>query len=95
MGITSPQGIFLSIVFWSLFVSFSYFTYMELSKILARLEATKINMEKSLMVQINETVLVNVRTAKHRQEEAFGLFKKYWNNSSSVEHLVKYVRGKV
>ena len=46
MGITSPQGIFLSLVFWSLFICLTYFIYTESTRFLAKIEAKKFDLSK-------------------------------------------------
>lgn len=94
MGITSPQGIFLSLVFWSLFICLTYFTYTELNKFLAKIEARKLGASKldpSFIIN-NETLAASVNRV--RQWDAFGIIKRYWNNNSNVENLVNYVKGK-
>ena len=92
MGITSPLGIFLSLVFWSLFICFSYFSCTELSKLFAKIEARKFQLSQlgSRSRVDNETLL----ESNFRQLDAFGLFKTYWSNKSNVEVLMNYVKGR-
>lgn len=86
MGIISPKGFILSIIFWSLFLTFSYYVYLQVNNILVKLEMHKETLAKSLMVRINET------TSNGRQEEVLRLFKKYAKWNSSLEDLMKYVK---
>lgn len=86
MGIISPKGFILSIIFWSLFLTFSYYAYLEVNNNLAKLRVHKVTLAKSLMVQINETLF------NGRQEVALRLFKKYAKWNSSLEDLVKFVK---
>lgn len=75
MGITSPRGIFLSLLFWCLFICFTYFSYTELSKLLAKIEARKFDISKldPRLIIDNDTLLAS----KVRQWDALGLFKTY------------------
>lgn len=101
MGIVSPQGIFLSCLFWSLFISCTYFTYIEVSKILANIEARKLNSSRqhlNLVVQ-NGALELTVASKEKPQSvghkwDAFGIFKTYWNNNSYAGHFVKYFKDK-
>ena len=86
MGIISPKGFILAIIFWSLFLTFSYYAYLEVNNNLAKLQVHKVTLAKSLMVQINETLF------NGRQEEALRLIKKYAKWNSSLEDLVKFVK---
>ena len=86
MGIISPKGFILSIIFWGLFLTFSYYAYLEVNNNLAKLWVHKVTLAKSLMVQLNETLF------NGRQEEALRLFKKYEKWNSSLEDLVKFVK---
>ena len=101
MGIVSPQGIFLSFLFWSLFISFTYFTYIEVSKILANIEARKLNSSKlhpSVLLQ-NEALQTKAAGETPAQMsgskwDAFGFFKTYWNKNSYVGDFVSYLKDK-
>ena len=101
MGIVSPQGIALSFLFWSLFVSFTYFTYVEVSKILANVEARKLNTSRlnpSLMMQ-NEGLESTAASKEPPQVwgskwDAFGFFRTYWSKNSYVEDFMNYLKDK-
>ena len=87
MGITSPRGMFLSLVFWSLFICLTYFVYTESSRFLAKIEAKKFDISKL-------SKLGHLRSRKDNETfDALGLFKTYWN-SSTVEDLLHYVKSR-
>lgn len=94
MGVTSPQGIFLSLVFWSLFICFTYFTYTEANKFLAKIEASKLELSKLHPNLIINNDTLSAGMDRVRQWDAFGIFKRYWSNNSNVEGFVNYVKGK-
>lgn len=97
LGIVSPQGIFLSFVFWSLFISFTYYTYVEVSKILAKLEVRKLNVSRLHSSPITESYYVLTSIAGPSQTpkwDAVGFFKTYWNNNSYVGDFLKYLKDK-
>lgn len=93
MGITSPQGIFLSLVFWSLFICLTYFIYTESTRFLAKIEAKKFDLSKLSKLGPGSMVDNGTLLARNfRRFDALGLFKTYWNNNSAVEDLLNYVK---
>ena len=104
MGIVSPQGILLSFLFWSLFICFTYFTYVEVSKIFANLDARKLNTSRlhpNLNVMIKRevqdstaTVLGPTQILGSKWDAFNGIFKKYWNNRSYVGDFVNFLKEK-
>lgn len=96
LGIVSPQGIFLSFVFWSLFISFTYYTYVEVSKILAKLEVRKLNASTLHSSPITESyVLTSIAGPSQTLKwDDVGFFKTYWNNNSYVGNFLNYLKDK-
>lgn len=93
MGITSLQGIFLSLVFWSLFICLTYFIYTESTRFLAKIEAKKFDLSKLSKLGPGSMVDNGTLLARNfRRFDALGLFKTYWNNNSAVEDLLNYVK---
>ena len=95
MGITSPRGIFLSVVFWSLFICLTYFIYTESTRFLAKIEAKKFAMYKLSKLDPRSMADNGTLLARNfRRFDALGLFKTYWNNNSNVEGLLNYVKSR-
>lgn len=90
LGITSPRGIFLCLVFWSLFICLTYFIYTESSRFLDKIE---VNYKKFDISKLSK--LGPLRSTKDNETfDAVGLFKTYWNNNSTVEDLWNYIKSR-
>ena len=95
MGVTSPRGIFLSLVFWSLFICLTYFIYTESTRFLAKIEAKKFDMYKLSKLDPRSMADNGTLLARNfRRFDALGLFKTYWNSTSNVEGLLNYVKSR-